>query len=279
MVTVKDYGSEITNVSKSVLLELLLILRSYLHALVLVGGWAPHFLLERYQQDKEFKHIGSVDIDFAIDPKLISLKEYKTIVELLKKRGYKPVEDKLSVEIPFKFEREIKGVKISVDFLSQGYLNKTKKRHRKVQHDLRARIMKGCQIVFNHNFEYELQGKLPEKGGNTGEKLKIADVLASIVTKGYALAGRYNEKDAYDIYSVVSYYKNGMEDSAKEVKPFVKDKVVNESLNLIKERFRKIDDIGPVWVGNFVYPDNEEARKRIIADAFMRVNRFLELVF
>lgn len=75
MVTVKDYGSEITNVSKSVLLELLLILRSYLHALVLVGGWAPHFLLERYQQDKEFKHIGSVDIDFAIDPKLISLKQ------------------------------------------------------------------------------------------------------------------------------------------------------------------------------------------------------------
>ncbi len=42
--TAQSYGPGVTGASKSVLLELLTILRAYRDSLVLVGGWAPYFL-------------------------------------------------------------------------------------------------------------------------------------------------------------------------------------------------------------------------------------------
>jgi len=46
MVTITDYTPELTNISKSVLLELMTTLKSYSNAFVLIGGWAPYFILE-----------------------------------------------------------------------------------------------------------------------------------------------------------------------------------------------------------------------------------------
>jgi len=54
--------------SLSVYLELMTILGAYRDALVLVGGWVPHFLLEVFgDPDRAFHHVGSLDIDLAVD--------------------------------------------------------------------------------------------------------------------------------------------------------------------------------------------------------------------
>lgn len=64
-----SFLSDISAVSKSVLLELMTILGAYRDALVLVGGWVPYFLIENHKRPgDEFEHVGSIDIDLAVDP-------------------------------------------------------------------------------------------------------------------------------------------------------------------------------------------------------------------
>lgn len=70
-----DYGGGITDASLSALLELSLTLNSYRDALVLVGGWAPFFLIEEFGRGG-FPHVGSIDIDIAVNPELVRNDEY-----------------------------------------------------------------------------------------------------------------------------------------------------------------------------------------------------------
>jgi hypothetical protein len=82
------YSRSITESSKSILIEVLRILGRYRDYVVLTGGWAPYFILEKFGEGRQ--HCGSIDIDFVLNPRLIDLKVYETIVSLIEKRVYKP---------------------------------------------------------------------------------------------------------------------------------------------------------------------------------------------
>lgn len=283
MVVITDYTHELTNISKSVLLELMTTLKSYSDAFVLVGGWAPYFILEKFKKPKNrFKHIGSIDIDLAINPAMIDARKYASIVELITKRGYTPRLDRLGNIVPFSFERTItvneKEYIIPVDFLSTEYnifIGK-KHRHRRIQPDLLARTMRGCEIVLDHYFEHDITGILP-KDGKITIKLKVADVVGAITTKGIVLGKRYNEKDAYDIYVIIANYKDGPMSVAEEIRPHLENKLVKEAIENIKEGFADVKSAGPSWVANF-FSGDEETRKRRTMDAFMNVSEFLKLI-
>ena len=97
-----DHGGEVARLSLSVYLELLSILGAYREALVLVGGWAPHFILEQFgRQDTDFRHVGSIDIDIAVNPRLVSPDAYASIVERLERQGYRQRLDRQGNPIPF----------------------------------------------------------------------------------------------------------------------------------------------------------------------------------
>jgi len=279
--TFADYTFGIIEASKSVLIELMTALRSYREALVLVGGWVPYFLLEKYKRKSNpFEHVGSIDLDIAVNPAIIDSEVYATIVEIIEEREYVPRRGRNGNVINYSFERRIispangKEYNISVDFLSTQV---ERHRHRRVQPDLRARTMRGCSVVFEHSFEHEIMGILPDNG-ETSVKMKIADIVGCITTKGIALGERYKEKDAYDIYSVVANYKDGPRDVAKEIIPFVKDNFINEGVDSIKNKFNNLKGEGPAWVANFLNPSSTEEKERIIADAFMNVNELISAI-
>ena len=253
------------------------LLKGYKDQIVLVGGWVPYFLLQRFQKDKEFRHVGSADIDLVIDPDLVKSGAYETIIAIIEKNGYRQRKDKNGNPIEFSFEKDINGETIHVDFLSTNYPQKTRKRHRFVQPDLKARTLKGAKIVLKHNYEEELKGQLPN-GAHVKVKIRIADIVGCIITKAIALGGRSAAKDNYDIYTMVSYYKDGEKSCAEEIKVFLDDTDINESLEDIKTNFEKETSLGPILIGNFLYSTDEDSKKRIITDSFMRVNRFLELL-
>lgn len=84
MVTKSNYGKKEVEACLSVLVEIMTVLGSYRDNLVLIGGWVPYFLLNNKGKD----HVGSIDIDLALDFKKISDESYKTILKLLNQRGY-----------------------------------------------------------------------------------------------------------------------------------------------------------------------------------------------
>jgi len=135
-----DYG--VVKASKSVILELGVILRSYFDDLVLIGGWAPYFISQSYQKES-FNHVGSIDIDIAVNPQ-INEKRYGTIIGLIKERSYQAVQDELADVFEFRFERPLISPQLHVkeafkDIRSNGpawvanFYNITNERERQIK--------------------------------------------------------------------------------------------------------------------------------------------------
>jgi hypothetical protein len=166
---------------------------------------------------------------------------------------------------------------IQVDFLGPEYGGTAKsKRHHRVQKKMLIRKARGADIVFEHNIEFELSGKLPN-GSQSSTKIKVADIVGILTMKGIVIGERYSEKDAYDIYSLIAYYKGGSVAVAKEVKPHLTNKLVKEGIAGIEKKFRSREAEGPAWVADFEMAEGD-AREQLITDAHMQVNRFLEFL-
>lgn len=279
--TIGEYHPAITNASKSVLLELMAILRSYRESLVLIGGWVPYFLLGAYKpKEIDFTHVGSIDIDLVIDPNIIDEQKYETIARMLLDRDYRPSE-----EILYQFEKTIRSdvdnreYTIGVDFLTSR-LPKGKgssHRHRRIQPDLKARNLAGAEIALKLNQKVSLAGTLPGDG-KTELDFKMADLSSFLALKGIAFGERYQEKDAYDIYAVCDYYKDGPNSVAEEIRPKKEIAIVKRGLSAIRNRFRSPSAEGPSWVINFMAITDPKEKEEMRQRSFMVINEMLKIV-
>ena len=281
----QSYGPGVTSASKAVLLELMTVLRAYQDALVLVGGWVPSLLLERHQRPTDaFSHVGSIDIDLAVDPSAVEPGHYATIVQLLGDRGYRPAKDRRQLPLPESFERTVlspmtnKSYTIRVDFLSPRHREASAGRHVSVQEDLMARKVYGCDAAFRHQTTVPLTGRLPD-GGELTVPIRVADVVGCVAMKGIVLGERYREKDAYDLYALIAHYAGGPRDVAALVRPHLADPSVAEGLEAIRTAFQRREANGPAWVASFLLnPMFAREYERLRTDAFMMVDEFNRLV-
>lgn len=268
--------------STSALLELATALKHYSNALALIGGWAPYYLVKDHGRPG-FEHIGSIDIDLAIDPDLIGSEEYASIVDIITDRGYAMRRSIDKSPIPFSYRKDIRvsevglAFDISVDFLTCQSREHRGHRHREVQASLPARIAKGCELAFEHNYTRNVEGILPGNG-RAEAAIKVLDLPGCIGMKGIVLGERYKEKDAYDIFSVISQCLGGPDEVGSIVRPLMDDERLREGVANISQRFRSIEAEGPSWVGSFLHPYDTELRKRAQAESYVLVNRFLKTV-
>ena len=82
MVTHRDYTADAAQAARSVLIELVHLLGEYRDHIVLVGGWVPELLLP----ETERPHVGSVDVDLAVNHRTLQERGYERIQELLLSR-------------------------------------------------------------------------------------------------------------------------------------------------------------------------------------------------
>jgi len=272
-----DYSPEIVEVSKSVLAELITALKKYYEALVLIGGWAPYFILQKFGlSEADFHHVGSIDIDLVVDPDLVDEEAYATMASILREMDYVPSEDR---QRQFRWLRTVEGREIGVDFLcpkppvGEG----RRHRHQVIQRDLKARTLEGAEIALEHYFECPLSVRLPGDG-IAKVNTKVADLVACLALKGMALGGRYNEKDAYDIYSVCAYFEGGPAGVAAVLEAYVDHPILRKGMESIAIKFRDSDAEGPSWAARFLASDNPAMATRIRQDAYMNVNEVLRLL-
>jgi hypothetical protein len=292
--TARDYEDDVTAASRVGLAELMTVLGAYREALVLIGGWAPYLILETFGepgafqadafQDDAFQiaftHVGSIDIDFVVDPAIVDADRYATIVELLLGRGYEPVKDSF-----FQFQKMIpspvsgRDHLIRVDFMTPRPLagEGRSHRHREVQHDLRARTLEGAEVALAHWFPYDFEARLRD-GATTRVSVKVADVVGSLALKGIAIGERYAEKDAYDIWALCAHYRGGPAAVAAALRGGRDEEPVRRGLAMIAEKFRARDAEGPTWVAVFVGSASAEEGERIRTDAHMTVGEVLRIL-
>ena len=277
-----DYGAEITAASMSALLELAVAMASYRDALVLVGGWVP-FLLVRDLGRGDFSHVGSIDVDLAVDPDRMDPEGYASIVETISRRGYGPRRASDGQVVPFSFTKAVApqhggpGLDAQVDFLTSAAREQGTHRHRRVQPSLPARVAEGCQLAFDHNAVRRLEGVLPGDG-EASATIRALDIAGCLGMKGIALGARYQEKDAYDIHSVIAHCLSGPEDAAREVAPHMDQPAMTKGIGVIEERFRSIRAEGPSWVATFLHPTDRVEWERAAAAAYVDVKAFVDAI-
>jgi len=81
--TFRDYSAEQVEAAHSVLLELVHLLGEYRNDIVVVGGWVPQFILPPGTTG----HVGSIDVDLALNHRNLREAGYATIQTLLSRRG------------------------------------------------------------------------------------------------------------------------------------------------------------------------------------------------
>jgi hypothetical protein len=266
-----DYTAEAVEAARSVMLELTRLLGEYQEGIVIVGGWVPELLLSRAGH----RHTGSLDVDLALDQHTLGEVGYKTILQLLLSHGYHQGKQ------PFIFFRTIQvgstTYEVEVDFLAGEYAGTGRSRRTQNVQDMQPRKARGCDLAFTGAAEITLSGTLPE-GGKDSVRIRVASIAPFLVMKAMALASRLMEKDAWDIYYCLHNYPGGIEKLAEEFRPLLKNKLAQEALENIAEKFASPEHVGPKYVADFEEISDGEERDRVMRDAYERVRAFLALL-
>jgi len=148
--TKRDYSEIFVEAARSVLLEVAHLLSQYRQGIVLVGGWVPDLLLPGDTPH----HIGSLDVDLALDHRTLKEAGYRSIMQLLLTRGYEQGDQ------PFIFFRDVtignQVIRVQVDFLAGEYAGSSKSHRTQRVQDMRPRKARGCDLAFETPVEVTL---------------------------------------------------------------------------------------------------------------------------
>lgn len=257
----RDRGVE---AARRVLAELMLILGEYSQSMVLIGGWVPYFHFGK-------THIGSTDVDIAIDPRTIGDEQYATIREHLEKHGYVGTKR-------YAFERtvEIEGESIAVDveFFTSDELTTVQDRKMVPVQDIKARRATGCELALRHATTVRATMTLPD-GAVRSTAIRLSDVVPFIVMKSAAINSRRKPKDCWDVVYCITRFDGGIHALSKAFRSLMPSEKVDEALEILRIEFASVDHRGPVDVAIVAGATESGEAMRIRRDAFERVNELL----
>ncbi len=249
--------------ARSVMFELMALLSTFRSHLVLIGGTVPGIMFPN--ADKP--HVGTLDVDLAIDRQVVGSPDMALIETTLIKNGYRQSGSK-----PFIFYKKVlkegNEYEIQVDLLTG---------ESAVNTGGVALAVHGCDLAFEGPIETTLMGSFPD-GSQRSVTVRIASYVPMICMKAMALMDRGEHKDAYDLYYCVKNYEKGTEHLALEFKKVINNPGVIEGIKLLKEAFSKVDSKGPSGVVEFLGGHDSGEKERIARDAYEQINALLEML-
>lgn len=272
--TQHDYGDREVAAAKRVLVDLGQVLGSYLtESVVVVGGWVPDLLIVGAEEP----HIGSIDVDLALNAKKLLDGRYAEIVKAMLATDRYATTDQ-----PFKFQAPVDLhdggpiVLVDVDFLkSAGKLKKSG--NTRLLTGFRPLDAAGCAAAFRHPERVEIDGQMLS-GVENHVTVLVASIADFLAMKAYALAGREKPKDAYDISYCLDYVPGGIEGVAQKWREWRENKIIVGALAHLREKFPSVGSYGPTQVAIFYDETSAEGRRVRARRAYELVNEFLKLV-
>ncbi len=222
---------------KSVLIEVLTILAKDLDNLAVVGGWVPELAFPHRG------HIGSLDVDLALDARKLQPKAYESIRKKLVDAGYQQ-----SPDMPNRFFRSLKGttLQVKVDLITGEFPEIAGEGTHHVIQELAVWKARGVDLAFVFQQEVSVEGVLPD-GGHNKVAAKMPIISAYLCIKAITLSERKKEKDAYDICFCIDNYPGGYKALAEEFLGITENSLIAEGIAILREKFARLDSIGPVW--------------------------------
>ncbi len=272
--TADDYDDRTTAAVKSALIDIGQILGSFKGKFAVIGGAVPWLLLE----NDDMPHVGTADIDLSLQAEALGDGEYAHLVEAMIDAGYEQRTDLKRFQLVRSIPAKDGGpaIEVVVDFLMPRTAEVVKN-DPPIVSEFAVQRADGADLALQFYKLVAIEGDMPDGGRNKVE-VAVASIPALLAMKGYALAGRKKEKDAYDIYYCVRNYPGGPEALATDCRPLLEAPGGAEAFAIINEKFAAPDTMGPTYVRQFVeetYLLGERTADQWQQDAFGQIDAWL----
>lgn len=268
-----EYESRQVEAARRVLVDVGQILASFRDCLVVVGGWVPDLLIS----EAEEAHVGSIDVDLALDAEKLNDGRYAELLKLLlDTRRYRAGVKSFQLLTEVDLGDGIPPVQVDVEFLASKEV-KLEKHKPKLLPDFRVLQADGCGSAFYDPIEVKLEGHTVTGAENT-VRLRVASLPDFIIMKAHALAGRDKPKDAYDICYCLTYFPGGLEKLATALRHRSEENDMKRGIEILREKFATVEGFGPRQVVEFLNLSDIEARQIQARRAFELVQKLLSLL-
>ncbi len=237
---------------------------------VLIGGWAPYLLLQRYGRTNE--HIGSADLDLVFNGPQITPTVRDEILAALTQIGCQPRMWDNNNLIPFP-DSYLLPIKIGTRTSAR-----TSAHTVQVQIDVIGLHQHPSRKLASH---YALALKRVEnievRINNKPVKVPVSGAAAVFAMKAMALANRQAPKDAYDLYMISRYYKQGPASLAQELKPLLIGPPIRSAALYVRRWFSDRNARGPKAVVDFLLVDgSREEQEQLREEVYLTIKALLD---
>jgi hypothetical protein len=268
-----DYSSRQVEAARRVLVDVGQVLASFHDAIVVVGGWVPDLLLP----GAEPKHVGSIDVDLALDAAKLDDGRYAELLKLLLATGrYKQGNQAFQLVTSVDLEDGEAPVMVEVEFLASADVELKKNRPKLVE-GFRVLQFPAFAAAFEHPQNIELEGLMISGAPNTVH-LRVASLPDFITMKAHALGGRDKPKDVYDICYCLDAYPDAITVVATDWKSRRDGPLVARAIDILTEKFKTVDHYGPQQLPLFYDSSDADERAMQARRAFELVQKLLSLL-
>ena len=268
-----DYSQRQTMAARRVLVDVGQVLASFVDCLVVVGGWTPDLLLP----DAEEPHVGSIDVDLALDAAKLKDGRYAELVKLLlDTKRYRPGEKDFQLVVEVDLKDGEKPVQVEVEFLAPKEV-KLKKNKPKLLADSRVLQVEACSEAFHNPVELKIPGQNVRGATNT-VTLRVASLPDFLVMKAHAIGGRDKPKDTYDFCYCLEQFPAGMERLADDWKKRAGEKNIAKAIEILREKFASVDAFGPQQLVEFHSAPDADTQAMQARQAYELIQKFLSLL-
>jgi hypothetical protein len=265
-----DYTDRQIDAARRVLVDVGQVLASFGDAIVVVGGWVPDLLLPAAEQE----HIGSIDVDLALDAAKLGDGRYAELLKLLlDTRRYEKGDKDFQLVTAVDLGDGEAPVRVEVEFLAPADV-KLKKNHPKLVEGFRVLQFPACAAAFGHPQSIELEGVMISGAPNTVH-LRVASLPDFIIMKAHAVGGRDKPKDVYDLCYCLDEYPDAITIVAADWRARLDDPLVAAAIEILRVKFQTVDHFGPKQLAEFHDAIDADERAMHARRAFELVQKLL----
>ena len=261
-----DYHSRQVEAAHRVLVDLGQVLASFHDVIVVVGGWVPDLLLPKADPE----HVGSIDVDVALDAARLEDGLYAELIRLLLATGrYRKGEKAFQLAADVDLGDGESRVVVDIDFLASSEL-KLQKNRPSLLDDFRVLRFPACAVAFEGPTDLAIEGSMISGASNT-VRWRVASLADFVIMKAHAISGRDKPKDVYDLCFCLEQHPGGIESLASELSPRLRNPIVSQAIGILEEKFASVEHFGPRQLA--IFHGEVEA-----GEAAMHTRRAYELV-
>jgi nucleotidyltransferase AbiEii toxin of type IV toxin-antitoxin system len=270
--TAAGYSAGQLQIVRATCLSLASILGDLLDDLVVVGGLVPSLLIDT-KASREDPHVGSLDVDVGLEVAMLDTGRYRTLAERLRGRDFEP--DKNEQGNPTRqrwTHRTFKSVK--VDFLMAPVGASAPGTLQDLEADLAAVVTPALPLAFRDHQRVRLVGRTLDDETITRD-IPVCGAGAFLALKALAFRNRGENKDAYDLWYLLSHFGNSVEDVGARLRPLLDDSNAREAVRVLGEDFATLDAHGPRRAAEFLSRSGDDAFCADVAGLVSRLLRSL----